>query len=47
MGIPEKYQPTRRALKGRIDEVAIWDRSLTEQEIKAHFEVGRPSLLDE
>jgi len=47
MGVPEKYQPTRRALKGRIDEVAIWNRSLTEQEIKAHYEAGRPSLLDE
>jgi len=43
--IPEKYQPTRRALKGRMDEVAIWNRALTEQEIQAHYEAGRPALL--
>ena len=47
IGIPDKYQPTRRAFKGRMDEVAIWNRSLTEQEIKAHYEAGRPSLLDD
>jgi len=47
MGIPDKYQPTRRAFKGRMDEVAIWNRSLTAQEIKAHYEAGRPSMLDD
>lgn len=45
--VPEKYQPTRRVFKGRMDEVAIWNRSLTKQEIKAHYEAGRPSLLDD
>ena len=45
--VPEQYQPARRALKGRMDEVAIWNRSLTKQEIKAHYEAGRPSLLDD
>jgi len=45
--VPRKYQPTRRAFKGRMDEVAIWNRSLTQQEIKAHYEAGRPSLLDD
>ena len=47
VGIPDEYQPTQRAFKGRMDEVAIWNRSLTNQEIKAHFRAGRPSLLDD
>jgi len=47
IGIPGKYQPTQRAFKGRMDEVAIWNRRLTEQEIKAQYEAGRPSLLDD
>jgi ferric-dicitrate binding protein FerR (iron transport regulator) len=45
--IPEKWQPTRRAFKGRMDEVAIWSRALAEQEIETHYEAGRPSLLDD
>ena len=47
IGIPDKYQPTRRTFKGRMDEVAIWNRALTQEEIKAHYEAGRPSLLDD
>ena len=47
IGIPDNYQPTQRAFKGRMDEVAIWDRSLIQQEIKAHYEAGRPSLLED
>ncbi len=46
LDIPEQYQPTRRAFKGRMDEVAIWSRALSETEINAHYEAGRPSLLD-
>ena len=46
LDIPEQYQPTRRAFKGRMDEVAIWNRALSEKEIRAHYEAGRPSLLD-
>ena len=47
LDIPGKYQPTRRALKGRMDEVAIWNRALGQEEIQAHFESGRPSLLED
>lgn len=46
LDIPEQYQPTRRAFKGRMDEVAIWNRALSETEINAHYEAGRPSLLE-
>ncbi len=45
--IPDWHHAPVRGLKGRMDEVAIWSRALTEQEIKAHYEAGRPSLLDE
>jgi hypothetical protein len=30
-----------------MDEVAIWKRALTKEEIAAHYEAGRPSLLDD
>jgi ferric-dicitrate binding protein FerR (iron transport regulator) len=34
-----------RAFRGRIDELAIWSRALSVQEIKNFVEVGRPGLL--
>lgn len=34
-----------RSLCGRMDEVAIWDRALNQDEIQAIVEDGRPSLL--
>ncbi|SMP73369.1 FecR family protein [Neorhodopirellula lusitana] len=34
-----------RAFNGRIDEVAIWKRALSDQEIAAEITRGRPSLL--
>lgn len=46
LSIPNWHHAPNRALKGRMDEVAIWKRSLTPQEVKAHYEAGRPSLLD-
>jgi ferric-dicitrate binding protein FerR (iron transport regulator) len=36
--------PTR-ALRGRIDELAIWNRTLTQAEIGQLVEAGRPGLL--
>ena len=36
-GIPEEHQPTQRSFKGRMDEVAIWSRALTPEEIQAHL----------
>ncbi|MEQ1830209.1 MAG: LamG-like jellyroll fold domain-containing protein, partial [Pirellula sp.] len=33
-----------RAFRGKIDELAIWNRSLNESEIHALVESGRPSL---
>jgi len=44
--IPEKWQPVQRAFKGRMDEVAIWSRALSEKEIKAHYQAGRPRLIE-
>lgn len=36
---------TDRALRGRIDEFAIWDRALSADELKKLVEAGRPGLL--
>lgn len=38
-------QVTNRALRGRVDELAIWNRNLSVDEIKKLFEVGRPGML--
>jgi hypothetical protein len=39
-------QPTAsRALSGMVDEVAIWNRALSQKEIADLTERGRPSLL--
>lgn len=46
LAITDWHHVPNRAFKGRMDEIAIWKRSLTAQEIKAHYEAGRPSLLD-
>ena len=40
-----KYGSSPRALRGRIDEVAVWNCSLTQAEVLALTEKGRPSLL--
>ena len=37
--------PASRALNGMIDELAIWNRALSPQEISDLTERGRPSLL--
>lgn len=34
-----------RALRGRIDELAIWSRALTEEELHKLVDAGRPGLL--
>ena len=39
-----EFEPVR-SLNGRIDELTIWDRALTEAEIEAEMERGQPSLL--
>jgi hypothetical protein len=36
---------TNRALRGRVDELAIWSRVLSVDEIKNLVEVGRPGML--
>lgn len=36
---------TNRALRGRVDELAIWNRVLSADEIKSLVEVGRPGML--
>lgn len=46
LAIADWHHAPNRAFKGRMDEVAVWKRSLTPQEVKAHYEAGRPSLLD-
>jgi len=45
--LPEsvKYGTSPRALRGVIDEVAIWDRALSQVEVISQTEKGRPSLL--
>jgi len=40
-----KYGSSPRAMRGKIDEIAIWDRALTQTEVRALTEKGRPSLL--
>ncbi|MBI1373593.1 MAG: LamG domain-containing protein [Phycisphaera sp.] len=39
-----QYAPVR-SFNGRIDEVAIWDRALSEAEIQAEMRRGQPTLL--
>jgi hypothetical protein len=34
-----------RAFRGRIDELAIWNRVLTQQEITQMVDAGRPGVL--
>lgn len=36
-----------RAMKGHVDEFAIWDRALSQSEVQAQYEAGRPKLLDD
>jgi hypothetical protein len=36
---------TPRALRGRVDELAIWNRALTEKELAELIEAGRPGRL--
>lgn len=40
-----KYGTSPRALRGVIDEVAIWNRALSQTEVLSQTEKGRPSLL--
>jgi hypothetical protein len=42
--IDQKEKRTR-AFRGRIDELAIWNRALTESELRELFEAGRPNGL--
>jgi hypothetical protein len=34
-----------RSFNGSIDELAIWDRVLTESEIKAEMKLGQPDFM--
>ena len=42
---PDWNDVPERGFRGRIDEFAIWSRALSQTEIQAHVEAGRPSLL--
>jgi hypothetical protein len=35
-----------RAFRGRMDELAIWNRALLESELRQMFEAGRPNVLE-
>ena len=37
--------PTDRALRGRVDELAIWRRALSHEEVQRLVEAGRPEML--
>jgi hypothetical protein len=41
----EDVGPTNRALRGRVDELAIWNRALSNDEVKQLVEAGRPGML--
>ncbi|MCE9603497.1 MAG: FecR domain-containing protein [Planctomycetia bacterium] len=41
----ENWADSVRALRGRVDEVAIWSRALSEDELKHLVEAGRPELF--
>ncbi|GDY22890.1 hypothetical protein LBMAG56_42370 [Verrucomicrobiota bacterium] len=41
---PADADPERRALRGRVDELAIWKRALPAKEIQQLVEAGRPDL---
>lgn len=43
----ESDQVTNRAFRGRVDELAIWSRVLSVDEIKNLVEVGRPGMLSD
>ncbi len=44
--LPEsKDRLANRAFRGRIDELAIWNRVLTQQEITQMVDAGRPGML--
>lgn len=45
LGSPQPFDRPNRALRGRIDELTIWRRVLTDQEIAEHVDRGRPSAL--
>lgn len=43
----EKHSEKRtRAFRGRIDELAIWNRALLESELRQMFEAGRPNVIN-
>ena len=42
---PEWAHAPVRALRGRIDELAVWNRPLSEKEIKAIMKIGQPAPL--
>lgn len=37
--------PENRAFRGRVDELAVWNRALSEDEVKQMVEAGRPGLI--
>jgi len=44
--LPTKnYSSPRRAFRGRIDELAIWNRALSQSEIRSQIASGQPNLI--
>jgi hypothetical protein len=43
---PEEKANPIRTLRGRVDELFVWNRSLAEDEIRRLYEEGRPSVLE-
>jgi hypothetical protein len=41
----EDVGPTNRAFRGRVDELAIWSRALSKDEVLGLVEAGRPGML--
>lgn len=44
LAVPKDQFPTR-ALRGQIDELAVWSRAMTKDEVARLVEAGRPGLL--
>ena len=40
----EGYEP-KRSFKGRIDELILWEKALSQKDIQSLIESGRPSII--